>query len=146
MDFSSLFLILIGCFILVIVVIDIFLTVIHLGGGGIISKPFSAFIWRIFTLYSNKNPESPVLKYAGSVINYFLKMKGNFIKPAMLPPPFQYQQVAGYWDDLDISETNRQKKLDELNDRRCLLLGLIEKDLWQWQDMYRAADLPSDKS
>lgn len=333
MDISSLILILVGACILVVAAIDIFLTVIHLGGGGLLSKPFFEFFWRIFIFASNRNPESTFLKFAGSVIlvslfffwliliwfgfslifladdgsvidsmtgenanvvgniyfvgytltslgngdlksgsdewriitnimgmgslffislgisyllpvlqaviaqrtlatyiyqlgntpeaiiingwngknfsvlhqrfgdletmilklseqhlaypilsyfhadkreyaaplslakldealtireiylmdkdtdnfnwvalrraldNYLLKMKGNYIKPSTQPPPFRYQQVAAYWGDLKVSEETRQKKLDALRERRCLLLGLVEKDLWLWKDV-----------
>lgn len=340
MGFNSLFLIFLGLSILVIVVIDIFLTVIHLGGGGILSKPYSEGIWRIFKLFSGRNPESVILNYAGSFIlvslfffwisiiwlgfslifladegsvvdsitdansnevgkiyfvgytltslgngdlksgsdwwrimtnimgmgsiffvslvisyllpvlqtvvaqrtlatyiyqlgntpediilngwngkdfsalhkrfstletmilklseqhmaypilhyfhadkreyaaplnlakldealtireiyqmdkntdnfnwvpirrsldNYLLKMKGNFITPSSLPPPFEYPRIHEFWDDIPIPDSALQKKLNELKERRCLLLGLVEKDLWHWQDINKVEDLP----
>ncbi len=333
MDFISLIFILFGTAILILAVIDIFLTVIHLGGGGILSKPLSEFIWKIFVLFANRNPESPSLKFAGSIMlvslfffwlgliwvgfsliflsdensvidsltgvnanavgkiyfvgytltslgngdlksgsdvwrivanmmgmgslffislgisylipvlqaviaqrtlatyiyqlghtpeaiilngwngkdfsvlyqrfstletmilklseqhlaypilsyfhaekrdyavplslvkldealtireiyklgeegdsfywealrrslnNYLTKMKGNYIKSADEPPPFQDGRIRAHWDGSGISEHSRQEKLNDLKERRCLLLGLIQKDLWQWVDV-----------
>ncbi|WP_194778371.1 two pore domain potassium channel family protein [Pararhodonellum marinum] len=68
METIGLILILAGTLILLILAIDVFLTVIHIGGGGIISKPFTHFIWWIFSLFSGHNPTSPLLRYAGGVI------------------------------------------------------------------------------
>ncbi|WP_162416002.1 hypothetical protein [Cyclobacterium roseum] len=79
-----------------------------------------------------------------SLDNYLLKMKGNFITPASAPPPFEYSRIPVFWDDLTISDSAFQKKLNELRERRCLLLGLVEKDLWQWKDINKAEELPPD--
>ncbi len=68
MEFESLILIFAGIGLLVVVALDIFLTIIHFGGGGLLSKPFSDYIWKIMVTLAGHNPRSSYLVYSGPVI------------------------------------------------------------------------------
>jgi hypothetical protein len=68
MEIVTIIMILLGIGILVTVSIDIFLTVIHFGGGGILSKPFCDFLWKVTVVLSGRNPRSSFLVYSGALI------------------------------------------------------------------------------
>ena len=62
-------------------------------------------------------------------------MEGNYIKSADESPPLRDERIRAHWNDMVIPEHTRQEKLNNLKERRCLLLGLIQKDLWKWEDV-----------
>jgi hypothetical protein len=68
MDFFGLVILFIGAILLVVTFIDIFQTVIQIGGGGIVSKLFSAYLWKFLVMLARGNPQSKILDYAGSLI------------------------------------------------------------------------------
>jgi hypothetical protein len=66
-DVGGMLLIVTGLGLLVIAGIDIFLTIINIGGGGRLSRAFCDNVWNLFVKIS-PDPNSAILGYAGGII------------------------------------------------------------------------------
>lgn len=72
MDFAHILLITSGIVLLVIVSLDMFTTIIHMGGGGFISRLVASIIWKCLFYLAGKNAKSRLLDFAGSTILIYL--------------------------------------------------------------------------
>lgn len=68
-----------GILILLVVVVDIFRTVIYINGGGPLSTFVAEYIWKIFYRIGGRNGRSPVLNIAGGIILLFLVFMWIFL-------------------------------------------------------------------
>jgi hypothetical protein len=57
-----------GVVLLGLLCIDIFRTIIHIGGGGFFSRRLADWAWKLAIKLSGKNPHAKILDYAGSII------------------------------------------------------------------------------
>ncbi len=68
MDLIGIALFFLGISFILLTVIDIFQTVIQIGGGGVMSKFFSEHLWKFFVWIAGGDPQSKILAYAGGFI------------------------------------------------------------------------------
>ena len=66
-----------------------------------------------------------------SFLDIFIKQEPDGDKEA---PPFPYQEKLNFIP-FSASEEEEQKKLEDLSDRRKLLLHLVERDGWNWDNV-----------
>ncbi|WP_373055573.1 hypothetical protein [Zunongwangia sp. H14] len=69
----------------------------------------------------------------GTLDNYISRLDGTFTGTPDEAPSFPYDNIIE--TITSISEEEKNEKLRELKKRRCKLLGLINKDGWDWNDL-----------
>lgn len=68
----------------------------------------------------------------GAIDNFLARLDNTFIGSSDEIPPFNYKNLPEH-DNL--SEAEVKSKLQKYDDRRRKLLGLIQKDGWEWEDV-----------
>lgn len=68
-----------GLGVLMLVLVDIFKTVVHVHGGGWISHYLARSVWRAVYFLSGKNARSPLLNYAGGLVLMVLIVNWNVL-------------------------------------------------------------------
>jgi hypothetical protein len=69
----------------------------------------------------------------GTLDNYISRLDGTFTGTTDKAPPFPYKNIIEHAHPL--SEEEKGEKLREIQERRRKLLGLINKDGWDWNDL-----------
>ncbi|MDX1656212.1 MAG: potassium channel family protein [Candidatus Competibacteraceae bacterium] len=85
---------------------------------------------------SANRPDPAVLANARSAVNQYLqKLRQDYIRPAReVPPPSELETLERAGVPLG-DPADYRRALEDLRDRRRLLLGLVEQDGWRWQEV-----------
>jgi hypothetical protein len=68
----------------------------------------------------------------GAMDNYIVRLDNTFTGSPDKAPPFPYENPL---NNSTVLENGKEEELRQYQQRRCKLLGLINKDGWEWEDL-----------